>query len=74
MKNLKRILAGAGALLLLCMYLATLVFALMDSPNAVGLLKASIACTIIVPVFLYAYILVYRLTKKNQENDENKEP
>lgn len=71
MKKLKRILAGIGAILLLGMYLSTLVFALMDSPFASGLLKASIACTIIVPVFLYAYILVYRQLKNRQDEEEN---
>ena len=57
MNRLKRILALAGALLLACMYIATLVFALMDSPLASGLFRASVAATILVPVLLYGYIL-----------------
>lgn len=58
----KRILAAAGAFLLFAMYALTLVFALVDHSAAKGLLKASIACTIILPVLLYAFTLVYRLT------------
>lgn len=64
MKKTKQILALSGAVLLLGMYAATLVFALIGSDNALKLLKASIACTILVPVLLYAYILVYRILKK----------
>ncbi len=67
--KLKRFFALAGAILLLAMYANTLIFALMDSPKSDDLLKASIACTIIVPVFLYGYSLVYRLIK-----DKSNEP
>lgn len=61
--KLKRILALAGALLLLAMYACTLIFAFMDSSAAPGLLKASIVCTVIVPILLYGYVLVYRVTR-----------
>lgn len=69
MKKAKRILALAGAILLVCLYAATLVFALMDSPAASGLLKAAVAATILVPVLLYAFILVARLLNRN-DGDE----
>lgn len=61
MKKMKRILALVGAILLICMYMCTLIFALIDSPAASGLFKASVAATILVPVLLYAYVLVARL-------------
>lgn len=61
MKKIKRILAGAGALILAGMYISTLIFALIGSPETLNWLKASIACTILLPVLLYAYILVYRM-------------
>ena len=63
MKKAKRILALAGAVLLVCMYACTLIFALMGSPASTGLFKASVAATILVPVLLYVYILVARLLK-----------
>lgn len=70
----KRILAAIGAFLLFAMYAGTLVFALIDHPAAQDLLKASIACTVILPVLLYAYTLVYRLTRINEDNgNENRE-
>lgn len=71
MNKLKRIFALAGAVLLICMYASTLVFALINSPAASDLLKASIAATILIPVLLYAYILVARLLKNHSENDED---
>ncbi len=71
MKKMKRILAGAGALLLLGMYLSTIILALIGSPNALRLLKASIACTVILPVLLYAFILVYRVAK-GEDSDNHK--
>lgn len=70
MKKMKQILALTGALLLFAMYAATLVFALIGSEHALTLLKADIACTIIVPAFLYAYTLVYRILKKDDPDSE----
>lgn len=56
----RRILALTGIILLLAMYAATLVFALMDSPLAKGLLMGAIFCTIAVPVLLYGILLLAR--------------
>ena len=71
MKKIKQILALTGAVLLVCMYAATLIFALIDSPVASGLFKASFAETILIPVLLYAFILITRLLKDN--NDDQKD-
>ena len=69
-EKMKQILALTGALLLFSMYAATLVLALIGSDRALTLLKAAIVCTVIVPVFLYAYILVYRVLKKDSSDGE----
>lgn len=74
MKKTKRILALTGALLLICMYLCTLVAALIDFPRADDLLKASVACTILIPVLLYGYILIaHLLSNKSEEEPEHGE-
>lgn len=65
MKKAQRILAFLGAVLLLGLYALTLVTALMDSPQADDWFKASVACTIVIPVFLYACLLVRRWMKKD---------
>ena len=73
MKKVKRILAAIGAILLFGMYASTLLFALIDHSASKGMLKASIACTIIFPVLLYACTLVYKLTKDNSADIEDAE-
>lgn len=68
--KLKRIFALIGALLLFAMYASTLIFALIDSPAAQGLLRASIVCTVIFPILLYGYALVYRVTRPSSDNTD----
>lgn len=67
MKKTKRILAGAGAVLLILMYIATLIFALIDHPATHNLFIGSLVCTGVVPVLLYLYMLLYKLSSKNDE-------
>ena len=72
MNKIKRILALTAAALLVLMYVFTLVAALLKAPYYADLLRASIALTIILPVLLYGYILIYRVLKK--KSDEQKAP
>ena len=69
MKKLPRILAFTGAVLLILLYIGTLVLALIGAPAAADLLKASVALTIVIPVLLYGYIIIYRITNKNDDSD-----
>lgn len=73
MKKSKRIFALIGAVLLICLYGSTLIFAFVDRSASSGLLKASIAATILLPVLLYAYTLVYRLSHRNKPDDTDEE-
>ena len=70
MKKTKRILALIGVILLVGMYLSTLIFALIKNENASNMLMASIVCTVIVPVLLYAYTLMYRVLKDRNETQK----
>ena len=72
MKKLKRAAALAAVVILLAMYGCTLIFALLDKEWALDFLWASLACTILVPVLLYAMILIYRLLKRSDDS-ENEE-
>ena len=65
--KLKRILAWIGIILLAGMYILTLVFSLMHGEVAMDLFKASIFCTIIIPVLLYAYNMIYRYLKDREK-------
>ena len=71
MKKSKRLIALAGAIILIALYVSTLVFALIDHPACTGLLKASVAATILLPVLMYAFILVYRLTHKDDDQNDH---
>ncbi len=63
-QKLKRIFALISALLLVGIYLITIVLAFVDPTASKDWLMASVICTIVIPCFLYAYILVYRHLKK----------
>lgn len=71
MKKYKRSLALLGAVLLILLYVSTFLFALFDHSASLGLLKASIACTILLPVLLYAYTLVYKASRKDEDGSDN---
>lgn len=69
MKKTKRILAVIGIVLLVAMYLSTLVFAFLDRSASMNLFKASIAMTILFPVLIYVYTVIYKRATKNQDED-----
>lgn len=62
-KNIKRFLAIIAIILLLAMYGCAFVFAFIKSEQARILFRASIACTIMIPIFLYAFLLVGKVLK-----------
>lgn len=66
----KRILALAGVILIAVLYAVTLICAFIGSPNAKNMLMASLFCTIVVPVILYAYQMVYRLSKRDKDEKD----
>ena len=72
--KLKRMLALAGVILLIGMYVVTLIAAITSSPQSPALFKASLVCTMVVPVVLYGYQLIYRtMGQKKEKKDENRD-
>lgn len=69
--KIKRLTALIGAILLVLLYLSTLIFSLMDGALAQGLLRASIFCTVAVPVLLYAISLIYKVLKGRGSSEDN---
>ena len=61
--KIKRIFAIIAVVLLVALYGSTIVFALSDSPNAVYMFS-----TVIIPIILYSYILVYRVFGKKESD------
>ncbi len=73
MKKVKRILAIIVVIFLVSLYGLTLYAALTSSPNSHALFQASLYSTVIIPIMIYAYILVYRLLKKESQDKIHKE-
>ena len=66
MKNAKRILAIVAIVLLLGMYVITFIFALGKSEAAGAFFRGSLAMTIIVPILLYAFLLVAKVLRPSK--------
>ena len=71
MKNIKRILAVLGAVILVGLYISTIICTLSSNENYMDMLMASIYATVIIPVLIWAYSFVYKLVKKNQYHPSN---
>lgn len=71
MKNAKRYLALAGVVLLVGLYVLALVFAFIKSPVANMLFRAAFISTFIIPIFIYANMLVYRYLEQRRDRDKD---
>lgn len=69
MKQIKRILAVLGVILLAAMYLTTLFCAIFDTGSEMVMFKASVICTVLVPILLWGYTVIYRLAKGKDEKE-----
>ncbi len=70
----RRVIALIGIILLIALYASTLIFALMKSPAAKGLLMAAVFCTIVVPVLLYAMTIVAKRLQGSGVEIEEEDP
>ncbi|MDE6905314.1 MAG: hypothetical protein K2P76_10330 [Lachnospiraceae bacterium] len=66
MKNLKRILALLGIILLAGLYLTSLVLALTSNAHTFDFFVASIAATVIIPILLWIYTAMYKYLAKHK--------
>lgn len=66
----KRILAIAGIVILVLMYLLTLVFAIMNHPDTGRLLMAAIVCTIFIPVMIHLLLMMNNVRRGRNVYDE----
>lgn len=64
--NLKRFGALVGVILLVCLYIMTLILALIGSPQTMNMLKASFFLTFFIPVMIYAFVLMDKFLHKNE--------
>ena len=73
MKRMRQILALVGVAALVGMYIVTLILGLTASPATQGMLMASLMCTILIPIILYAMMLVARVLENKGEKEEKTE-
>ena len=73
MKKLKRILAMLGVVLLVGLYLATAVSAILVTPATKDLFFASLIATLMIPILLYVLILIGGLLGKGRDNTPEQE-
>lgn len=68
MKKIQRILSIIGIVLLVLLYLSTLVFAILGK-DFFPMFMASIVCSVMIPVLIWAYSFIYKLIKKHGEEN-----
>ncbi len=71
MKKIKQVVAIVMCVLLVGMYVASFVAAVFAKPQAHSLFMASVGMTIMIPLLLYAYTIIYRVIHPEvHEEDE----
>lgn len=70
----RRILAIIALVLIACLYAATIVFALIDSPFAKSCLMAALFCTIVVPAVIYGFLVITRQFSGKGREPKGREP
>lgn len=78
MKNLRRILALSGVIVLAALYISTLILAFFQNELAQGLLMSAIALTLILPIVIHFITVGIKNTEANlgedsleEEDDQN---
>ena len=61
MKKIKQIAAIIMCVILVGMYVASFIAAIFAKPQAHGLFMGSVGLTIMLPLLLYAYTIIYRV-------------
>ena len=69
MKKIKRIAAWIGIIVLAVLYLITFLVGIFGLGSTRGLLMACVACTVIIPVLMYAFLLLARLLESRHQPD-----
>lgn len=74
MQKAKKVLAIIGVIILVALYITTLVSAILATPATKDFFVASLLATIMIPILLYVYLLIYRLITGKTDNEEAEQP
>lgn len=70
MPKVKRIAAIIGIILIISMYLVSFISAFFATEYSYGLFMASIFCTIVIPLMIYLYTMVYKIVHRKDETED----
>lgn len=70
MKKVRQILAIIGIVLLAVMYLSTIFFAIFDKSQTMGMFKASVGLTIVIPILIWLYTFLYKLISGHKDENQ----
>ncbi len=73
-RQVKRIMAIAGLLIIAALYVITFVLSFMRMPGSERWLMAALASTVAVPALIWIYLWIYRLLNKDQDTSQNQHP
>lgn len=66
-KKVKQLSAVIAILLLVGLYVATFVFAIIDSPNSGRMFQACLFATVAVPILLWIWLWLYSVVVKKDD-------
>lgn len=66
-KKIKQISAIIAIVLLVSLYVATFIFAIIDSPNSGKMFQACLFATVGIPILLWIWICIYNALSKKDE-------
>lgn len=67
--NGKRVVALAGVIILLALYVISFIFAVLARPETKNLFIGSLACTIFVPIAIYGYLWFDKVFHKKKDDE-----
>ena len=75
MKKVKQVAAIIICIMLVGMYVVSFIAAIMAKPQAHGLFMASVGMTIMIPLLLYGYTVIYKVIhpEKSEYNEDDNE-
>lgn len=71
MKKCKQLLAIVGILLLVGLYAATIVVAILDPTSTMQYLITAIGATIVIPVFIWVIEMFFRISQPKEDLSSN---
>lgn len=70
MKNVKRIAALLGVVLIAFLFIMFFISAFFTTETSHAFFLASLYSLVVFPILIYVYIMIYKITRKNKNEDK----